>query len=68
MSVEAGGPADRAGLGPGDIVIAFGASPVTGVDELHRLLTEEAIDRTAMLTVLRGARLAQIPITPVMAR
>jgi S1-C subfamily serine protease len=68
MSVEAGGPADRAGLGPGDIVIALGASPVTGVDELHRLLTEEAIDRTAPLTVLRGSRIEQIPITPVTAR
>jgi S1-C subfamily serine protease len=68
MSVEAGGPAARAGLEAGDIVIALGASPVTGVDELHRLLTEDAIDKTVPLTIVRGARIEEIAITPVTAR
>ena len=61
MSVEPGGPAARAGLEPGDIVMALGESPVAGVDDLHRLLTEESIDRTLRITVLRGRRVRQMP-------
>lgn len=68
MSIESGGPASRASVEAGDIVIAFGGSAVTGVDDLHRLLTEDAIDRTIPLTVLRGAELKQIAITPVTAK
>ncbi len=68
MSIELGGPAARAGLEAGDIVVALGASPVGGVDALHRLLTEDAIDRAVPLTVLRGMKLEMISITPVVAR
>jgi S1-C subfamily serine protease len=68
MSIEIGGPAARAGLEAGDIVIALGASPVAGVDDLHRLLTDDAIDRAVPLTVLRGVRLETISITPVVAK
>lgn len=67
MSVETGGPAARAGLDAGDIVVALGESPVAGVDDLHRLLTEESIDRTIRITVLRGRRVRQLPITPTAA-
>jgi S1-C subfamily serine protease len=68
MSIEIGGPAARAGLEAGDIAIALGASPIGGVDDLHRLLTDDVIDRAVPLTVLRGVRLEQIAITPVVAK
>jgi S1-C subfamily serine protease len=64
MSVEPGGPAARAGIEAGDIVIALGAAKVTGVDDLHRILTEDSIGRTLPLTILRGSRPQEIPITP----
>jgi len=67
MTVEADGPAARAGLEGGDIIVALGAAPVTGVDDLHRILTEESIERTAPITVLRGGRLQHIIITPMAA-
>ena len=67
MSIEAHGPAARAGIEAGDIVLAIGGSSVSGVDDLHRFLTEAAIDKTIALSVLRRARLEQIPITPVAA-
>jgi S1-C subfamily serine protease len=67
MSVEHGGPAARAGVQAGDIVIALGSSPVAGVDDLHRLLTEESIGRTVQMTVLRASRVEQLSITPVTA-
>ncbi len=43
VSVEADSPASRAGLRTGDIILGFGGLPVPGIDELHRLLTEEKV-------------------------
>jgi S1-C subfamily serine protease len=53
LSVERNGPADRAGLLTGDTVVAFGGEPVTGIDDLQRLLTEARIGTAAPVAVLR---------------
>ena len=42
LSVESRSPASRAGLAAGDVIIAFGDLPVTGVDDVHRVLTARA--------------------------
>jgi S1-C subfamily serine protease len=56
--VEPESPAARGGVREGDLIVAFGARPVGGVDDLHRLLTEAAVGRRTALTLLRaGARL-----------
>ncbi len=52
-AVEAGGPADEAGLLTGDILIAVDGASVTGADDLVRLLDAEKIGRTIPLDVLR---------------
>jgi S1-C subfamily serine protease len=52
-SVEDGGPADRAGLLTGDLVVALDEHPIAGVDDLLRLLDEERIGREVSLTILR---------------
>ena len=58
-SVERGGPASRAGLEQGDIIVGFAGQPVAGFDDLHRLLTEEKLGSRVSITVLRrGQRLA----------
>jgi S1-C subfamily serine protease len=64
VSVEAGSPAATAGLKDGDVVLAFAGTPVTGVDDLHRLLTEERIGEATVLTILRAARRRQIAVVP----
>jgi S1-C subfamily serine protease len=52
-AVEAGGPADEAGLLTGDILLGVDGSPVLGADDLVRLLDAEKIGRTIPLDVLR---------------
>lgn len=52
-SVEKEGPADRGGLMTGDILIAVAGEPVSGADDLVRLLDAEKIDRVVPFDVLR---------------
>ena len=64
MSVESGSPASHAGLATGDIIIGFADLPVTGVDDLHRILTAERIGVPSTLTVLRKSTRQQLTVTP----
>lgn len=43
VSIEADSPARRAGLEEGDIIIGFGGRPTKGIDDLHRMLTDERL-------------------------
>ena len=52
-AVEAGSPADHAGLLTGDILLSVDGAPITGADDLVRLLDAEKIDRTVPFDVLR---------------
>jgi S1-C subfamily serine protease len=52
-AVDAESPADHAGLLTGDILLAVDGVPVTGADDLVRLLDAEKINRTIPLDVLR---------------
>ena len=63
--VEPDGPAARAGLATGDIIVAFDGNVVTGIDELHRLLTDELIGKPTTIVVLRGAERLELPIASV---
>src|SRR5712691_10956891 len=64
VSVEPNSPATTAGLRDGDVVLAFADEAVTGVDDLHRLLTDERIGTPATVTILRSARRRQLTIVP----
>jgi S1-C subfamily serine protease len=50
--VETGGPAARAGLMSGDVILALDGHGVTGADDLVRLLTADKIGRDVTLDVL----------------
>src|SRR6266513_1547409 len=62
-TVESGSPAGRAGLQPGDIIVAFDAQPVHSIDDLHRLLNGERIGRVTTITVVRKAERLELAIT-----
>ena len=59
-----GSAADKAGIHPNDIVVAFGAHSVTSIDVLHKLLSEEHADVKTPVTILRGVEKLVIEMTP----
>ena len=64
VSVEKRSAAKEAGLREGDIVIALDSTPVHGIDDLLRLLTEGRIGATSELKLLRGAETRTLSIQP----
>ena len=67
-SCEKEGPAARAGVEPGDLVVSFDHAVVAGIDDVHRLLTAERIGKAAPLVVLRGATRHEFTVTPIEAK
>jgi S1-C subfamily serine protease len=63
-SVEQGSPAEQAGVHEGDVIVAVAHVPVTGVDDLHRVLTEERIDIPTPMTVLRRGERRTLTAVP----
>jgi S1-C subfamily serine protease len=67
-SVEAGSPAARAGVHDGDLIVGYGDQAIAGIDDLHRLLTEEQAGVKADLTVIRGSEKLTVPVEPALRR
>jgi S1-C subfamily serine protease len=64
VSLEPDSPARRAGLSEGDLIIGFAGRSVAGIDDLHKLLTEERIGQGAPLEIIRGTELLTLQIVP----
>lgn len=64
VSLEQESPAQTAGVREGDIIIGYGTQTIAGIDDLHRLLTDEQVGVRALLTVIRRAEKLQLEITP----
>lgn len=63
-AVSDGSPAARAGVQAGDIIVGFDGVPVGGADDLHRLLTEDRINRAAGLRFLRAGADRSVEVEP----
>ena len=63
-SVSPNGPADRAGVRSGDLIVSFGEKQVRSTDDLLNLLDESAIGRDTELRVLRGNRELTLNVRP----
>jgi S1-C subfamily serine protease len=64
VSIEDSSPAKKAGLSEGDIIIAFDDQPIAGIDDLHRVLTEERVGVKTTLTVIRRSEKLALDIVP----
>jgi S1-C subfamily serine protease len=63
-SVEPRSPAEAAGIRSGDRIIAFGGSPVGGIDGLQRLLADHPVERETTMTLLRLTEKLEIAVRP----
>jgi S1-C subfamily serine protease len=63
-ALEPNGPAATAGLMSYDIIVQADGLPVTGVDDLIRLLNSERIGRSIAIDVLRRGTLRSFEVTP----
>jgi S1-C subfamily serine protease len=64
VSLEPGGPADRGWLEVGDVIVALEGSPIDGIDDLHRLLTEERVGVLTRVRVIRDGELLTLDVIP----
>jgi serine protease Do len=56
-------PADRAGLQPGDVIVALNKTPVTNDESYRRVLNSLKIGQVAEITILREAKKYNAKIT-----
>jgi S1-C subfamily serine protease len=64
VTIEPDSPASKSLLREGDIIVALDGHDVAGIDQLHRLLTEDRIGRKTAMTVIRRTAKLEIDVTP----
>lgn len=63
QNVRPGSPADRAGLAPDDVIVAFNGQKVADPDELRWLASIAGVGAAATVTVARGERVFDVRVT-----
>ncbi len=64
VGIEHGSPADLAGLRVGDVIVAMDDQLITGIDDLHRRLTNQAVGHQLTLTLIRDFEKTVVSIVP----
>ena len=64
VTIEPESPAAKSLLREGDIIVGLDGRDVAGIDQLHRLLTEDRIGTSTPLTVIRRTEKLDIDVTP----
>jgi S1-C subfamily serine protease len=64
-SVEENSPANKTGLQEGDVIVGFDGAAIRGIDDLHKVLTEQKVGATSRLDVLRNPEKVTVEIVPI---
>jgi S1-C subfamily serine protease len=62
--VVTGGPADRAGLRAGDLLLTVAGNPVAVSQDIQRLMFSDAIGRPLPITVMRNNAMVDVIVEP----
>jgi len=62
--VDPQGPAARAGVMEGDVIIEAAGKPITGLDDLLRALDHDSIDRPMSFALIREGKRLNVEIVP----
>jgi serine protease Do len=62
ISVEQNGPAARAGIREGDIILSLGEQKVSTIDEVHQILGRRPPGTPVRLKLLRRGRTMELEI------
>jgi S1-C subfamily serine protease len=68
VEVSPGSPAERAGLRAEDLIVELDDHHVERVDDVQRLMSDDAIGRRLTIRVLRGEKLLDLEVSPVELR
>ena len=63
LSVEPNGPAQKAGLFVGDILLAIDDAELSDTDDLQAALAPDRIGKTVTLKIIRGGSATVVPVT-----
>ena len=63
VAVEPGGPADRAGLFLGDVILQIDAERIDTVDDMQAALGPESVGKRVDVRILRGGQGVTVPVT-----
>ncbi len=64
VSFEGHSPARKGGVREGDIIIGFDDHATAGIDDLHKLLSEDRIGHKSSLEVIRGTERLRLDVIP----
>ena len=64
VGVEGSGPAQKAGIQEGDVILEFEGQPIQNMDDLHRLLTDEKVGVESSFGVVRRSEKLNFKVTP----
>jgi S1-C subfamily serine protease len=65
INVEKNSPASKASVLQGDIIIGFNDKIISGIDDLHKVLTEDNLGITSKIKILRYTEITELSITPI---
>ncbi len=65
VEVSQGSPAQRAGLRGEDLIVEIGGEAIERVDDVQRLMTQDAIGRPLAIRILRGDRWLDLEVSPI---
>ena len=59
-----GGPADRAGIRPEDLILSVDGTRIERVEDLQRLMVADLIGTAVNVRILRAGRLLELELHP----